>query len=192
MPTTTDIGNLALSRIGHNRFMTSYDDDTSNEADLIRLHYPICRDAVLRAHPWNFAIKRVDLASIDETIPFEFTYAFTLPTDCLKVLRTEWESQGIASEYRIEGRRLLCDNEACAIEYIAKITDTNQFDPNFVDVLAWAIAAEVAAPLINDSNAAMKARQEYERVLREARAVDAQEGTPRELIDAYSWVQARI
>lgn len=192
MASTTDIGNLALSRIGHNRFMSSYDDDATTEADLIRLHYPLCRDALLRSHPWNFAIKRVDLAQVDETPAFEFDYVYQLPTDCLKVIRTEMDYENVDADYRIEGRKLLCNESTCAIEYVYRVTDTTHFDSLFIDALSYMIAAEVAMPLINDANAAAKARQEFDRVLREARSVDAQEGKPRPIIDSYDWLQARV
>lgn len=191
MPTTTDIANMALSRIGHNRQMTSFDDDATAEGDLVRLHYPRLRDSLLRSHPWNFAIKRVELALLDETPAFEYEYKFTLPTDCLKVLRTSVEAENIEDDYRIEGRYLLSNSDTCLIEYVAQITDTNQFDAMFVDMLAWAIAAECAMPLINDARVAQNAAGMFQTMQRDARSVDAQEGTPRQIIDSYSWLTAR-
>lgn len=191
MPTTTDIANMALSRIGHNRQMTSFNDDATAEADLVRLHYPRLRDSLLRSHPWNFAIKRAELSSIDETPAFEYDYKFALPTDCLKVLRTSLEAENIEDDYRIEGRYLLSNDDTCFIEYIAQITDTNQFDAMFVDMLAWAIAAECAMPLINDARVAQNAAGMFQALQRDARSVDAQEGTPRQLIQSYDWLTAR-
>lgn len=171
--------------------MASYADDATNEGDLMRLHYPIARDALLRSHPWNFAIKRAELASSVTTPEFEYDYQFALPSDCLKVLRTELESDNIEDNYRVEGRYLMSNDDAVSIEYIAKITDTNQFDSLFVDILAQKIAAEAAMPLINDARVAQAASGSFESKLREARSIDAQEGTPRQIIQSYDWLNAR-
>lgn len=192
MPTSTDIANIALSRIGHNRQIASLDDEATAEADLMRLHYPIARDALLRSHPWNFAVKRAELAS-DATAPdFEYGYRFSLPIDCLKVLRTKTESENIEDDYRIEGRYLLSNDDTVLIEYIAQITDTTQFDAMFVDVLAQKLAAEAAMPLINDARVAQAAMQMYMAKLTDARSTDAQEGVPRPVIQSYDWLNARF
>lgn len=191
MPTETDICNIALSRIGHSRMMASFADDATNEGDLMRLHYPIARDSLLRSHPWNFAIKRAELAQTTTVPSFEYTIQYVLPVDCLKVLRTAQEAQDNEDNYRIEGRYLLSNEDAVSIEYIAKVTDTNQFDALFVDILAQKIAAEAAMPLINDARVAQAASGSFESKLREARSIDAQEGTPRQIIQSYDWLNAR-
>lgn len=194
MTTETDICNLALSRIGHNRQIADMGEATT-EGDIVRLHYPFCRDSVLRDHPWNFAIRRAELARLSETPAFEFTYKYPLPTEpwCLKVIRTRAESEGCSSaDYRIEGRAILSNETTLAIEYIARITDTGQFDAMFVDCLASRIAAEVAMPLTNDAKVAEYAMRIYGQKLSEARTVDAQEGTPRQIVQAYSWLEARF
>lgn len=202
----TEICNLALTRIGHS-LITSLSEGTK-AADLCDLHYPRTRNAVLRAHPWNFAIKRVTLALEGTTPNHEFTYQHTLPVDCLKVIRTNWEADGsIATSvygfpgvmgyaydvtpYRIEGRKLLCNESVAKIEYIAQITDTAQFDEQFTDVLAQRIAAEIGLAL-TDNQALVKTMWDiYQAKLAEARTMDAQEGTPRATVDLSPWLVAR-
>lgn len=190
--TETDIANTALSRVGHNRMMTSYDDDATTEGNIVRLHYPRLRDALLRAHPWNFAIKRAALAPEGTAPTYEYGYKFPLPNDCLKVIRTRIESENTEDDYRIEGRYVLSNEATCSIEYIARVTDPAQFDAMFVDVLAWSLAAEIAMPLINDARAAENAARMFERKLVDARSIDGQEGTPRQPVAAYSWLTARL
>lgn len=53
----TGIANVALARLGAKR-ISAISEDTEN-ARLINAVYGTLRDEVLRAHPWNFAIKRV-------------------------------------------------------------------------------------------------------------------------------------
>lgn len=210
MTSVTDISNLALTRIGHSQISNL--DENSKGADLCTLHYPICRDAVLRAHPWNFAIRRATLAQSATTPNHEFTYYHVLPSDCLKVIRTNWEADGLTStaiysypdsfniwdsEYRIEsvsgvGKCIATHESVVKIEYIAQITDTSLFDPLFVDLLAQRMAAELA-PAFTDTQSMSKAMWDiYQAKLAEARTTDAQEGTPRETVDVSPWIAARV
>jgi len=205
----TQICNLALTRIGHGQISNL--TESSKAGSLCALHYPICRDSVLRAHPWNFAIRRATLGLSAISPNHEFTYQHALPEDpyCLKVIRTDWEANGFAGSavygfpgqmgyanavqpYRIEGRFLLCDEETVKIEYIARVEDVAQFDDLFVDVLAQRLAAEISVAFTDTQTMTNAMWQIYQNKLSEARTTDAQEGTPREVVDLSPWVVARI
>jgi hypothetical protein len=192
MPTATSevqICNIALTRLGLS--MISALTENTKSGRLCSLHYEPSRDAVLRAHPWNFAVKRVDLASEVDEPPFEYTYQFPLPSDFLKMVRTEDESANYVDDYRIEGGKLLSNSDTVAIEYIARISDVALFDPLFVDLLAQRLAAELAISFTDTQSMAQGFWQVYNQKLAEARGVDAQEGTPRN-IEADAWVMARF
>lgn len=211
MTSVVDICNLALTRLGHG--MISAIDEGSKAGDLCSLHYPLCRDATLRAHPWNFAIRRQELAASATTPNHEFDYYFALPDDCLKVIRTDWEADGLTSTavygypgmngyagesvpYRLEshaslGKVLATNESTCSIEYIARIEDPTLFDDLFIDVLAQRLAAELAVPLTDTQTVAKAMWEIYQNKLMEARTTDAQEGTPREVVDLSPWIRAR-
>ena len=206
MASETDICNMALDRLGHHT-ISSLDQGTK-AADLCLRNYARCRDSLLRAHPWNFAISRSTLAQDATTPAFEFDYQHALPTDCLKVIRTSWEADGMSGAaiygfpgingyagatvpYRIEGRFLLCNEDTASIEYVSQITDTTQFDELFVDVLATRLAAEIGMALTDNSSAVEKMWGVYQTKLNEARLMDAQEGSPREVVDLSPWITAR-
>lgn len=211
-----DIYNLAVTRLGHEQM--SSETENTKAGRLCRLHYPTIRDAVLRAHPWNFAVRRAALAALSVTPAFEFDNAFALPTDpyCLKVLRTDYEASGYAStavygypgihgtyttaaEYRIETidvsgtpvRAVLCNEATLSIEYIARITDVSLYDPLFVDALAARLAAELAIPLTDNQTATKTLMDLYAGKMAEARTMDAQEGSPREIVSTDAWIIAR-
>jgi hypothetical protein len=208
-----DICNLALTRIGHGQ-ISSLDED-SKAGDLCTLHYPMARDALLAAHPWNFAIRRQELAaSADYTPAFEFDYYFPLPTDCLKVIRTDFEASGSSSTavygfpgmsgyvndivpYRLEshaslGRVIACSESTLEIEYTAKVTDTAQFDELFVDLLAQRLAAEMCVAFTDTQSLAKSMWEIYQAKLVEARLIDAQQGSAREIVDLSPWLQVRV
>lgn len=203
----TEIANLALTRIGH-QMISSLTEGTPG-ADLCRLHYSLTRDALLRAHPWNFAIRRVAL-SLDGTTPdFEYSYRHSLPSDCLKVIRTNFDAEGVIGAavygfpgllggiacppaWRVEGRMLLSNETAISIEYIARITDVTQFDELFVDAFADRLAAEIAPRLTDNQSMAKTMWEKHLAKLAEARSTDAQEGTARDVVDPGSWLMARV
>lgn len=203
----TEVCNIALTRIGHGQ-ISSLTEGTK-AADLCNLHYARTRDALLRAHPWNFATKRATLALSSTTPNHEFTYLHALPTDCLKVIRTSWEADGYTNAavygfpglsgyatdtvpYRIEGRFLACNETTAKIEYTAQITDTAQFDANFTDCLAQRLAAELAMPLADNQALAKTCWDLYSAKLADAMTNDAQEGTPRDVVDVSGWLTARV
>lgn len=191
MTSEVDICNIALTRLGEPMITSLL--GSSKGAMYCNLHYPRTRDAILRAHPWNFALKRVELSLATDTPAFEFDYAFDLPVDCLKVIRTRWDAEATEGvEYRIEGHQLLCNEETAAIEYIAKITNPDLYDPLFVDLLAHRLAAEIAKAMTDDSNLIKGLWEIYQAKLAEARTTDATEGTPRDVVDAGGWVLARL
>lgn len=193
------ICNMGLALIGDDANSITSLADTTKAARLCNLFYEPLRDAVLRAHNWNFALKRATLSLLTDVPTHGFASAFALPTDFIKMWETEEEEEfGIAgTSYRLEGivgttKRTLCTDDAtCNIAYIYQVTDPNAFDPLFVMTLAHRIAATLCTPLTENANMTTRLEQTYLRVLAEAKSMDAQEGTPRGL-DADTWTNARI
>lgn len=202
MPSETSVANMALARIGgagDNGTITNLRTEDSKAARFCRIFFDDTRDAMLREHPWNFAVKRATLAQLATAPTFEFAYAFQLPADFLCMVRTTYEAQGyLNAEYRIEAATsaggkptLVTDDATMDIEYVAQVTDPNQWDATFVDCFAQRLAAELAMPLTNNSAAAERLMTVYENKIRLAWHRDAQEGTPR-VIEASDWVMARL
>lgn len=149
--------------------------------------YERLRDAVLRSHPWNFAIKRAELAELTSDPIFGFVNQFQLPADCLRVLRTD-EDQ---IPHQIEGKVLLTDAGTVKIKYLSRITDPNQFDSLFVMALEDRIASELAYNLSDNRALSIDMRAKYKETLREARAMDGQEGVS-DVIEADEWLNIRL
>ena len=148
--------------------------DTSKRAILCNSLYAETRDAVLRAYPWNFAISRQALSLLSASPAFEYVNQFTLPTSpyCLRAL----SMYGSTNPWKIEGRRLLTDDSTVNLVYIARITDTAEFDPLFVQAFQARLSAEMAYAITGNNTLRGEFIAEYEMKLREARALDAQEG----------------
>ena len=174
MSSVVDICNSALNQIGASNIISLTED--SKAGRICNQRYDFVRDAVFRSHPWNCLVTRVILAP-DSTAPsFEFDNAFTLPTDpyCLRVLNVQYHD----IVHRVEGRKILCDEDTLNLMYVARITDPAQYDTLLIETLAASLAADIAYPLVGSATLAQQMRILYEDKLREARFVDATEGTP--------------
>jgi len=177
MATEVSICSNALRRLGDNP-ITSLTDDTER-ARLCNAFYADARDAVLRLHPWNFAITRTSLAQLSDTPSYGFAYQYSLPTSpyCLRVLGMEYEDYIFKVEnYSTQGRVLLTDEGTAKILYVARITDTTQFDALFVDVLTAKLALDLCYPITNSVSLQDKMQKLYQLKLSDARSIDGQEG----------------
>lgn len=185
MASEVDICNRALNEIGEDQIMDL--SENSKAGRVCKLVYADTRNEVLRAHPWNFAIKRVGLARLTTTPAFEFAFEFQLPADCLRVLSTNDE----LTPFRIEGRKLLTNNASVKIEYISRVEDTSQFDSIFVEMLSTRLAAQLAYNLSDNNSLTQLLEQKYRDRLRQAKSMDGQEGTPRS-VEADQWLNSRV
>ena len=177
MATEVSICSNALRRLGDDP-ITSLTDDTER-ARLCNAFYTDARDAVLRSHPWNFAITRASLAQLSDTPSYGFAYQYSLPTNpyCLRVLEMEYPDYIFKVEnVATHGRVLLTDEGTAKILYIARITDTNLFDSMFVDVLTAKLSLDLAYPVTNSLQVQQQMQKLYQTKLSEARSIDGQEG----------------
>lgn len=166
--------------------MLDISDDTE-KGRTCRVAYDVVRQRELRAHPWNFAIVREVLAPETDAPAFGYDYAYNLPAACLRVLR---ERDGI--DWRIEGRQILTDEgPALNLRYVSDFEDTGAMDAMFVEVLAAAIAAEIAGKITQSSTKVQIALQRYKEAVSEARRANAFENAPIEP-PVDSWLLARL
>lgn len=175
-----DIVNNALIRLGDNS-ITSLADNTVR-ARLANVLFADTRDAVLRAHPWNCAVNRVELGLLSAAPSHGWSYQFQLPADpyCLRVLalNDDEEDGDVGDTFRIEGRKLLTNSATAKIRFIGRITDSSAFDSLLYQAFILRLAAEMAYPVTGSVNVAASMWQLYEAKVKEARTVDGQEGSP--------------
>jgi hypothetical protein len=187
MATPVQICNSALLKIGEPR-INSLSDNTK-AAIACNEQYEKLRNEVLRAHPWNFAIKRAELASVATAPVYGFDQAYQIPTDCLRILGHEGEEYD--RDYKVEGDKVLTNTSEFKIRYISLIEDTSKYDENFQEALALRIAADLAYYLTQSTSLKSQLLQEYELSLSRARSYDAQEGFPED-IGADFWINQRL
>ena len=186
MASDVGIANAALLKLGE-QTLTAFDDD-GPVALLVNNTYDYHRDDLLRAHEWNFAIRRTSLAASASAPDWEFDYAYTLPSAphyCIRVL-TIYNPNDY--DWRVEGRQILTDiGSPIYIKYIWRVTDPNQFDSLFISVFIAKLAAEWAENLSKSAELCQRLLAEYQAKLKEAASIDGQEGKT-EPLPQGSWV----
>ena len=147
----TTICNMALGRLGAER-IDSYGDATESSVNAIlcRLHYTQTRDALIRSHRWRFARGRKTLSANVTAPDFEYDYAYDLPVDYLAMQKPYEGVPGITGtyyNYSAEGKQILSNEDEMEIKYIKRVTDPNEFDPLFIEVLVLSLAIKLVMPI---------------------------------------------
>jgi len=188
MASRVSIANMALTILGADR-ITSLEDNNENARRLTAI-YDYCVEDVLRAHPWNFAITRQQLARLSSTPIFGYTYEFQLPGDCMRVIEVN-NGSFVITNYKIEGRKILTDYDTLYIKYLGNVTDPNQYTSQFIMLLSTRLAAELAYAITNNKANAEHVASLYQERLRMAKATDAQESDSVNIVDEDLWTMEK-
>ena len=178
MASVVDICNSALNLLGASTISALTDD--SKNARLCNQRYEPIRNRVFRSHAWNCLTKRVQLAKDSAAPVVEYTNQYTLPADCLRVLKVHTgttDSIKSTIDYAVEGRKIKTDEGTVFLVYIALITDPNEYDTYFNEALSAALAADLAYAITNNATLSNNYQAIAEERLREARFVDATENS---------------
>lgn len=177
--TAISICSNALLMLGDSPISSFAEDQ--DRARLASNLWPQVRDFVLRSHPWNCAIKRVALAPDVTPPPFDWAYQYTLPEDFLKALSIG--EMGIEGEYRIEARKLLCDDNPCFLRYVFANDNPGSYDTMLVEVMTSEMAHRMAYAITQSAAMVDSMAAKAQQVMRRAKAVDGQDDTPEQLGD---------
>jgi len=189
--TPLDIANMALAVLDEAP-IDSLDQDVK-AARLLNLHFDLTREAELTKHAWVFAILSASVAGADTgSSDCTLNFAYELPADCLRPLPPthNGEPDGIAISWRQEAGIVYCDQPGPRlIRYVANLTDPNDWDALFTEVLVAALAIKIAHPLTHKSGMIDIARSAYDRALDAAFSAQAIQRGGR--FYTASWAQQR-
>ena len=170
MASVVDICNGALNQLGASTILTLTED--SKNARLCNARYTQVRDSLFRSHPWNCLVKRIQLAQDTDTPAWGFSYQYTLPSDCLRVLQIK----DYNLDYKIEGRKLLINESAVYLIYSAQITDVNELDVLLRETISAGLASDISYAITANLQVTKLMTEKYGLKLSEARHTDASEG----------------
>lgn len=162
------ICNIALTSLGANT-ITNVNEGTT-EAVLCDSMWDNARRSVLRVHPWNFALKRIELAAETTAPAFRYKYSYPLPADCLRVIEVYGDP-----DYKIENKKIITNRETCFVRYIYDNQDIGSWDDTFKDVLAARMRFDLAYAITRSNSAVTTSSQIYQDKLRLAKGIDGSE-----------------
>ncbi len=200
MSSEVDIANRALSMLGEIRITSMA--DANKGARAMSARFDMLRDAELSAYPWRFSVTRTNLAASTDVPEWGYSTIYDRPVDDLRPIRIGGAAVGVYysasgvhgqdAPYEIIGGRIHTSMSApLNYEYIARIADTGQFDPLFVEALAARLAVDAAEELTQSNSKKEAAMMIYRDTLSEARRVNSLYRPPRRR-SAGTWVQSRV
>ena len=185
MASVIEICNRALDKLGQGS-ITSLGDGTT-AANLCNRNYAVTRDQLLRDHPWNFAVRRAQLAPSAQAPSWGFSTKFPFPNDYLRLLEVYNLS---TNDYQVEGRAILANGSVLKIRYIRRVDDPNEFDASFIDVLATRLAFQMCEAITQSNQKKQSLWEEFEDVLTRAKRADGQENPPT-MFEEDDWIRVR-
>jgi hypothetical protein len=190
MSVRIDVVNFALGILGEGE-ITSIEDD-SDKARVMKTFYYISRDATLEDGEWTFAAKRFIPARNIVPPAFGWNYAFTIPSDIIRVtlviknpdayaVISDIENDRNAAEHIVEGNEILCDEEVIYCKGVRRMEDEGGYSPLFAEAFAAKLAYLAALPLTSSNQKMQVALGLYEARIKRARTRDGQQNTTRRL-----------
>ena len=185
----TDACNSALQKIGASRILSI--NDSTVEALACAVAFDSNRRDELRKHVWKFATKRAQLAPDVKAPLFDDTYAFSLPSDCLRIVFPADPDL----DWKLEGRKIITsygsgNGAVLNLRYVADITDCTQWDSSFYNVFAISLALDLVEALTQSTGKKSSLAYDYRDAIMQARAADAFETMPQQSADS-SWLTVR-
>lgn len=199
MSTDIEVANRCLAILGEPSITAL--SDPSKAARTITANYDSIRDALLRSYRWKFAMKRVQLVADTDAPLFGFDYAYTLPSDFLRLdfVQDAWVWFATGAEWRgfsegayaIEGRKILTNLTApIEVRYVSRV-GAELFDPAFVEALAARMATSLALAITQSEGKKAEARKDFGEAIRMAVQSNAIESPPQQMPD-NEWMMSRI
>jgi hypothetical protein len=199
MASVIQVANRALTKLGANR-ITSLSDDVKAARSIASCFEDI-RDDELRAHRWQFSMKRTSMAALSSAPLFGYNLQYALPPDFLRLDMINDEFPTVVldnyigvetQDYMIEGNLILTDIAApLKLRYVARIEDPNNWDVNFREAMASRIAMEICEDLTQSDTKKNSAANDYKRAITQAIRTNSIERPPSTPPD-NTWIISRI
>jgi len=183
-----EIVNRALTLIGASPIV-SLDDDTKNARITNRIYDSTLKDILSETH-WNFATKRVLLATLAVTQAWTYAgeaYTYQLPSDIITIISTNDRS----ASWRIEGETIVSDTSGLGIKYIYFQEDPTKYTVKFVTAFADLLAVNLTFMVTNSTTGVSDLFSKYQKFsLPSAMGDNARQGTQQQMQDS-EWELAK-
>lgn len=183
MASVVEVCNGALEKLGADSISSV--DESNVRARAVRAAHERVRDVLLRRHPWNFAIKRDQLAASATEPAFGKDNAYPLPSDFLRLLPPDPELNSNSLDWQIEshdnGRAILTNDDApLDVRYIWRVEDPNAMDPLFLELWSTEIALTICKKITGSNTLKESLRADVKTITAEAKKANAFENSSSE------------
>ena len=184
-----DIANSALQKLGATRIAALTDLNVNAKA--CNVCYDRLKKALLRKYDWNFARAQAEIAE-DATAPSWGRAArYPLPSDFIALRPDLPEDNLNTKDWQIIGRYIHTDDTSpIYIHYTKDVTDTNEMDPLFQELLAFDMAIQMCEEITNSKSLKESLKEDRKIALNEAKKANAFENESPEP-PADTWLTAR-
>lgn len=177
--------NMALAEIGA-QAVTDHTVDQSPAARLANRLFDQTRDAILRAHLWNCAMKRAKLTAAASPPLWGFSLAYDLPADFIRLADVESRE----TTFRVEGRQILTDSSEMNILYVYRLENVALMDESLKGSIATRLALEMSMTLQGSAQHSERLLALSEFKLSEGQFIDQVE-SPVDTMLPTTWTEAR-
>ncbi len=167
MSSKIDIANSAILKVGGKR-INSFDDNKA-EAVVVNEFYERSVRWLFAQYYWGFAMGTSQLAQIPRTPDFEYSYAYALPSDYIRLQRTFPNSN-----YKIVGDELHTNERSIGIKYTQRV-DEGQMPIYFEQTMMYYLASQITIPLTENTTKDANNYSQYLDHLKRAKSLDAQQ-----------------
>ena len=177
-----DIFNMALNHLSVSAPIATNSMNKDSRAIILNNFYETARDEVLKAFDWGFANAYKDLTLSTETSPNpKYPYVYDCPNDCISARAIIDTIKGDERKFEpfsnSQGEKCFMAEVECArLRYTRRIEKEDLFEPEFVMVLSYYLAALAGETITGQQKKAESCMQKYEWRLRKAKQLNAQEG----------------
>lgn len=162
----------------------------SAESEIASLLYAPARDGLLSSYAWSFATLQVNLTRLPTPPVADYLYAYTLPTDVLRVISIGNNGGGQGVPFRLYRDVLHTNAETVTLTYITRPPES--ICPPYFDVALMArLSAEFCLPLTENTNRADLLAKLADQEFAKARQIDAQQDTPNRITD-FTLINSRF
>lgn len=162
------ICNQAMVELGANTFSSR--TEQNSEAIACNNVFDNLRRELISSHPWNFAMKQVELAESASTPVLQFDHQFAVPSDRLRLWKVLDDGN-----YRDMENLILTDKTTCKIVYIFDNTDVTTWPPYFISLFVAALVAKLAYPITESGAQSERAHAVFEKKFQTAKTINATE-----------------
>lgn len=162
-----ELANSALLKVGANT-INSFDDNKA-EAEVISVFYERAYRFLLSTHYWGFAMTTRKLAQVEIAPEAEYTHAYALPDDFIRIQRTFPNSN-----YKIVGKQLHTNLTEIAVKYTFRAAEED-LPIYFENAFMYLLAEQITVPLTENQSKSDSNFAKYKDMSKIGKSLDAQQ-----------------